>query len=143
VVIYDNLDCRNTHVVPDVQRATGSVKTFFCIHRGKRPCVLQVRVPKSDKLTLRPCAQQEHFPIPTPYCKQYNPGNGTQHSQTLSPLLCGGFSLTLSISQDLQLLMSSQIEGTTPDLLQPCSEALGRQTSDTVGVCQLNDWGHR
>ena len=34
MVIYDNLDCRNTHVLPDVQRATGSVKTFFCIHRG-------------------------------------------------------------------------------------------------------------
>ena len=34
MVIYDNLDCRNTHITPDVQKATGSVKTFFCIHRG-------------------------------------------------------------------------------------------------------------
>lgn len=34
MVIYDSLDCRNTHMASDVHRATGTVKTFFCIQRG-------------------------------------------------------------------------------------------------------------
>lgn len=135
MVIYDNLDCRNTHVVPDVQRATGSVKTFFCIHRGNVHVSSRFEFLSQTSSLLDLVLNKNPFPIPTPYCKQYNPGNGTQHSQTL-PLLRSWFSLTLSISQDRQLLLSSQIEGTTPDLLQPCSEAPGRQTSDTVDVCQ-------
>ena len=34
VIVYDKLECRNAAALPDRCSAMGSVRTFFCIHRG-------------------------------------------------------------------------------------------------------------
>ena len=34
LIIYDNLDCRNFHLTPKIEKAEGVVKTYFCLNRG-------------------------------------------------------------------------------------------------------------
>lgn len=35
ILVYDSLDCRNSHIVPDKEERSGVVKTFFCLNRGR------------------------------------------------------------------------------------------------------------